>query len=189
VLFSDNASENHHSVTNKTVKTPGASSRRRAFGDISNRKVTSNQAKVTVQKRGVAFAVSSKKSTSKSIVPTRTSTPYVETTILTTPSISSQREVPMEDVEFPAGRPFNPLDGEDDDLNLSLDFGSPVPMNTYTPRLWMRQLDFEVTHGLNDDASLMTAPDELLDPGLCRIDLSLEEEVDALGIVMNDFLL
>ena len=95
--------------------------------------------------------------------------------------------MPIEDVEFPAGRPFNPLDDEDDELNLSLEFGSPVPINTYTPRLWMRQFDFEVTHGLNDDESLMTAPDELLDVELHRIDLSLEEEVDALGLAVNEF--
>ena len=99
-------------------------------------------------------------------------------------------EPPVENVELRAGRPFNPFDGEDDEINLSIDFGSPVHDSTtsnFTPRFWMQHSDFEVTHGLNDDLSLMMAPDDddhFYDS--YRIDLSLEEEVDALDIAMND---
>ena len=103
---------------------------------------------------------------------------------------------PVEDVEFRVGRPFNPFDGENDEINLSVDLGSPSVHDANTshdeaPRFWMQHphvMDFEVTHGLmNDDRSLMMAPDEDGDfYESYRIDLSLEEEVDALAMAMND---
>lgn len=190
LLFSDNASENHGVATTKTVKTPATSSRRRAFGDISNRKAPLNQSKVTVQKRAVSFAASStKKTISKSALPSSRAA-MMEPSVTTTPSVEAVGP-PVEDVEFRAGRPFNPFDGEDDEINLSVDFGSPicdpVSPSSKPPRFWMQHLDFELTHGLNDDLSLMMAPDE--DERfheLYRIDLSLEEEVNALGMLIND---
>jgi hypothetical protein len=190
LLFSDTASENHGVATNKTVKTPSTSTRRRAFGDISNRKAPLNQSKVTVQKRAVSFAASStKKTISKLAVPSSRAA-LMEQSVATTPSVESVGP-PVEDVEFRAGRPFNPFDGEDDEINLSVDFGSPicdrVSPHSKPPRFWMQHLDFEVTHGLNDDLSLMMAPDE--DDRfheLYRIDLSLEEEMNALGMLIND---
>lgn len=100
----------------------------------------------------------------------------------------------MEDVEFKAGRSYNPFDDEDDELNLSIDFSSPVPVK-HTPAFWMNQFDFDDTHhfqdnnkhGFDDDASLMVAPDELYSNAMQRaIDLSLEDEVDALGVSIAD---
>jgi hypothetical protein len=179
--------------TPSAVATPGG--KRRALGDISNRKghVSSSvgpqkvvlQSQSVKQQRLVSFApvpkTVTKKSMHQAVLPS-VSTPHVRhtrTNIVSTPSVPPE-------VEVRAGRPFNPFEDDDEPINLSVDdllmddVCSPVA--ALHPRLFA--YDFE---GNDDIASLMIAPDELLmadDVGI--IDLSLEEEVEALGVAITD---
>ena len=186
-------------ISNKTVKTPAAASRRRALGDISNRKINQNPAKVTVQKRGISFGPSSsKKTASKPVIPpllpssVGSTFGMEEATATATVTSMTPKLVgpPVEDIEYRAGRPFDPFDGDDDSVNLSIDLDTSFQDSaTPAPRSFLQQLDFEKTHGLNtcydDDISLMVGSDGVFSE-LYRIDLSLEEEVDFLGLMMND---
>lgn len=200
------SSENHHVAIQKTpgaaAKTP---SRRRALGDISNRKKFG--APTSQKQRGVSFASSATKSVSKSVLPSRSSAgtnkaimapkPVVKAT--TTPRAVSFAP-PIEDVEFRAGRPYDPFDHDVEyDFDISVDLSidgemltannrsSGVPRKN-TPGFWLSTFDTTYPDDTIDDTSvlMMMAPDDIESLDSC-IDISLEEEVNFLGTAVLDF--
>jgi hypothetical protein len=201
------ASENHHVAVQKTpgatAKTP---SRRRALGDISNRKAFGGNAATAPKQRGVTFTTSATKSVSKSVLPSRSSTPFIKnkgvvltatTATTTTPRATVLAAPPIHDVEFRAGRPFDPFDDEGYELDISIDLlsmESAMPASRgasrgevpgkHTPQFWMSAFDTKYNDSV-DDCSLMMAPDDIESLDSC-IDISLEEEVDFLGLAIAD---
>jgi hypothetical protein len=207
-VLAPGASENHHVAVQKTPGNAKTPSRRRALGDISNRKAFGGNATTTggKQQRGVTFA-SATKSVSKSVLPSRSSTPFVKnkgvvlataaTTMTTTPR-ATVLAPPMDDVEFRAGRPFDPFDDEGYELDISsidlLSMESDMPDSRgasrvprkHTPQFWMSTFDVKYDDNVDDDVSLMMAPDDIESLDSC-IDISLEEEVGFLGLAITDF--
>jgi hypothetical protein len=181
ILYSEsNSSENDANAANiKAVKTP--STRRRVFGDISNRKTTTN---IIQTKRGSSTLPSSIKQQQKvSYVPRNTPFKHHDCAGNTPKTAFKCLQIPpVDDVELPSSRSFNPFDCEADEVDISIDLESP-PSHSHkrlSPQSWRMQ-------ALNLDEYWRTI--SIVDwksKGDASIDLSLEDEVDALGMIFND---
>lgn len=198
---------NNKTPGGKNAKTPAGKTpgKRRALGDISNRKAPLGGGGAkglggakqqlfggTTQKRNntVKFASTStskqqqqqqlllSKPASKPpsiVLPSRTKSVTIATT--TGP--------PVEDIEFRAGRPYDPFEDDDDSVNISVDDEDFVPLEN-TPSFWMSMLSDEPRTQqkihvpeklmMNDDFSLTSTVSSC-------IDLSLEQGMFALGLV------
>lgn len=193
------SSLNNNKTPGKNAKTPAGKTpgKRRALGDISNRKAPlgGGGAKAlgggakqlfggTTQKRNtVKFASTSKqqqlsKPASKPpsiVLPSRTK------------SVTITAGPPVEDIEFRAGRPYDPFEDDDDSVNISVDDEDFVPLEN-TPSFWMSMLSDEAPTQkkvhvpekllMNDDDNY-----SLTSTVSSCIDLSLEQEMFALGLV------
>jgi hypothetical protein len=181
ILYSEpGSSENGAQVTSvKTIKTPSA--RRRVFGDISNRKTAPN---TILTKRGINVIASSVKQQSR-ISNLKKNTPLKEHHFPgNTPKTAFKclSIPPVDDVELPSGRSFNPFECEGDEVDISIDLESPPTHShkTLSPQSWrIRALNL-------DECPRNTNIIDWKSPCDGSIDLSLEDEVDALGMIFND---